>query len=247
MARSAPRPSVPPLLAVVFLPRDADGLLEGRVAVVVDVIRATTTITTLVEARATRIVAARSHGHARALRAAYPGALLFGETGGVRPEGFDYGNSPIEAAAAPVAGRTVVMATTNGTDALRAAGAAAAALVGCLRNAAACARAALDAGGERGIVVVCAGREGHFAIDDAYTAGAIARHLLDRGRFEPTDSALAALRLADGDALEVFRRSRAGASLVPVGLGDDVVYCAQADRSTAVPALGREVLVVEEA
>ncbi|MER3557232.1 MAG: hypothetical protein C4302_04760, partial [Thermus sp.] len=86
------------------------GPYEG-VAVVIDVIRATTTAGAFLEAGALDLVLAKSLDQARALR--LPGEVLAGERGGLRPEGFDLGNSPQEAFR--VRGRRVVMATTNGT------------------------------------------------------------------------------------------------------------------------------------
>ncbi|MGH2349298.1 MAG: 2-phosphosulfolactate phosphatase, partial [bacterium] len=119
-------------------------------------------------------------------------------------------------------------------------------LVGALRNATAAGREAariartLD---DAGITIVCAGREGAFGIDDAYTAGCLVDLLQAEGDGEMTDGALAALRLfrSEPDAAALFRRSAAGRNVAALGLADDVTYCAQRDRSTAVPTLGRDL------
>jgi 2-phosphosulfolactate phosphatase len=142
------------------------------VAVVVDVIRATTTAGVYLKEGARALVLAPSLEAARLLRA--PGEVLAGEVGGLRPPGFDLGNSPREAKG--VAGRVVVMATTNGTKAAHAARSAAHLLLGSLQNATATARLAAALGEE--VALVCAGKEGQVALDDLYAAGVIARGLL---------------------------------------------------------------------
>lgn len=167
------------------------------VYVVVDVVRATTTLSVLFERGARRVLIASSISGAREARARLgPGYLLAGEVGGLPPAGFDLGNSPAQIAAADVAGREVIFATTNGTLALRACEGGRAVFAGALRNArevmsravaAVPARApspeqvadideASEAALERpypDIIVVCSGREGRPAYDDTLCAGAL--------------------------------------------------------------------------
>lgn len=114
------------------------------VAIVIDVIRATTTLTVLFDGGCARVLVAGDIPEARAFAAGHPGAyLLAGEVGGLRPPGFDFGNSPVELAAADLRGREVIFATTNGTRALHACAGARAILAGSLRNATAVCRTAL--------------------------------------------------------------------------------------------------------
>jgi phosphosulfolactate phosphohydrolase-like enzyme len=125
---------------------------ERTVYVVVDVIRATTTLCIQLEQRCRRIYVAGSiesaRAAARALGLGHAGTshvpLLAGEADGVAPAGFDCGNSPAEFAALDLAGRAVVFATTNGTHALYACDRGAAIFAGSLRNASAVARAGVD-------------------------------------------------------------------------------------------------------
>lgn len=255
-------------LDVALLPRPLDS--DVAVAVVVDVLRASTSLVTLVE-RGSRVIrvaptveaarrAAAVFLATRPAAAGAPGAagsesppLLIGEQASRRPEGFDYGNSPVELAHAHVAGRQVVFATTNGAPALFAASSAGTVLVGCLRNATAAARAAWEASGEGDqIVIVCAGRKenpGDFGIDDLYAAGAIVERLRRTGKTDLADGAEAALLVASGEvnALDLFRRSAAGRYLDSIGLGSDVAYSAEVERSTAVPRLGRDLVLIETA
>ncbi len=229
------------------------GLAPVRgVALVVDVLRASTSLVTLVERGCAAIRLAPSVAAARRAAAREPRPLLVGEEGGLPPPGFDYGNSPVELAAAPLEGRSVIFATTNGAPALHAAAAADAVLVACLRNATAAAHTAWEVSGEAGIVVVCAGRAenpGGFGVDDLYAAGVLVQRLSDLGALELTDGAQAArlLATAEPDPLRMLLRSAAGQSLLRLGLEKDVVYAAEVDRSAAVPRLGRDLTLLPPA
>jgi 2-phosphosulfolactate phosphatase len=116
----------------------------GSVAIVIDVVRATTTLSVMFDRGCARVLVAGDIPEARALVAGTAAPLLLaGESGGLRPPGFDFGNSPVELAEADLAGREVVFCTTNGTKALRACAGARAIMAGSLRNAEAVCRAAL--------------------------------------------------------------------------------------------------------
>jgi 2-phosphosulfolactate phosphatase len=193
----------------------------------VDVIRATTTAGVYLKEGARALVLAPSLEAARLLRA--PGEVLAGEVGGLRPPGFDLGNSPREAKG--VAGRVVVMATTNGTKAAHAARGAAHLLLGSLQNATARLAAAL---GEE-VALVCAGKEGQVALDDLYAAGVIARGLLAQGFAPQGDMAHLALFLAENPPREVLLASEAARALKEVGLLADVEVSAQVDVHEVVP------------
>lgn len=233
---------------VAFLPGEA-GALRDRAAVVIDVIRATTSVLAMLEGGCAEVLVAPTVEAARRYRDSHPDVLLAGEQGGRAPAGFDFGNSPVAFAQAALTGRRVAFATTNGTRAIHAAGEARSVLMGCLRNRTAVARAVAAAEPGRGLTLVCSGREGRFSLDDAYTAGAIVEALAESGgpaALELTDAALAARRLyrsADSEAL--FRETRAGRHVIEIGLGDDLLYCAKIDQSTMVPRLGERVRVVE--
>jgi 2-phosphosulfolactate phosphatase len=116
----------------------------GSVAIVIDVVRATTTLSVMFDRGCARVLVAGDIPEARAFVAGAAGPLLLaGESGGLRPPGFDFGNSPVELAEAELVGREVVFCTTNGTKALRACAGARAIMAGSLRNAEAVCRAAL--------------------------------------------------------------------------------------------------------
>lgn len=234
-------------LHVAFLPQL---VWPGRqVSIVIDVIRASTSLITLVDRGASRILIASDVPTARALAAKYDGAVLAGEEEGVAPPGFEYGNSPVELSRATVTDRPVLFVTTNGTAAIRAAEENGPVLVGALRNSAAVTSEAREMVAEEqsDLTIVCAGREGAFGIDDAYTAGCLASRLMDDHRWTLTDSTEAALRLfrSEPDPLALFRVSAAGQNVMRLGLAPDVEYCAEIDRSRSVPRLGRELAIVE--
>ncbi len=237
----------------------------SAVAIVVDVIRASTSLVTLVERGAGPIhiaatveAARRAAGRASDAAGMPPAArsdrrpLLIGEHDGLPPEDFDYGNSPAVLAAAPVAGRTIIFSTTNGAPALHAAAGAGTVLVGCLRNAAAVAEAAWEAAGEGGaITMMCAGRStnaGSFGVDDFYAAGVIVDRIRRLGAVTLLDGAegAALVSAAEPDALRLFRRTAAGRHVAGLGLEADVVFSAEVDRSQAVPRLGRELFLLPE-
>lgn len=235
-------------LHVAFLPQL---VRPGRqVSIVVDVIRASTSLITLVDRGAARILIASDVPTARRVAPQHDGAVLVGEQEGLAPPGFDYGNSPVELSRAVVADRPVIFVTTNGTAAIRAVEENGPVLVGALRNSAAVTDEAWEtaAAEQADLTIVCAGREGAFGIDDAYTAGYLASRLMDlHHAWTLTDSTEAALRLfrSEPDPLVIFRASAAGQNVIRLGLAPDVDYCAERNRSGAVPRLGRELAVLD--
>ncbi len=239
-------------LHVAFLSEEI-GPPGRRAVVFIDVLRATTSLLVLLERGCAEVLIAPSVEAARRYRSAHASVLAAGEQGGRAPEGFDFGNSPVAFAKGDLAGRRVVLATTNGTRAMHVASDVPLALVGCLRNRSAAAREVVAAAAQAGldITLVCAGREGRFSLDDAYTAGAI----VDAALSDPaavelldlTDAALAARSLyqAFPDAEAMFRTTRAGRNLIKIGLVEDLPYCAEQDRSVLVPRVGDRVRLLD--
>ncbi|HLB26729.1 MAG TPA: 2-phosphosulfolactate phosphatase [Dehalococcoidia bacterium] len=215
---------------------------------VVDVLRASTTIVTLLERGAPAVIPALGVEEARALHERLPGHILCGEQEGLPPPGFDYGNSPAELAAAALDGRPVILATSNGTRILNDLADAPAVLVGALVNREAAAEALLALAAEHGCdaTIVCAaapsGRS--IALEDALGAGAIAEAALRLDpSLQPTDAAMFArdaFLAAAGDLRTALASARHGAELIAAGFAADVEHCARLDVSTAVPVLQRD-------
>lgn len=209
------------------------------VALVIDVLRATTTAVTLLEHGAAQLLLMRTPEEVLALRPAYPDLLLAGERGGLMVPGFDLGNSPLEVPGQAVAGRSVVMTTTNGTGAAwQAAQTARHVFLAALVNAHAVARHALAVANEE-IAIVCAGTDGRVGLDDVYTAGVIAEYLVALGDFQVDDGARIALtmRRGGGDPREALLNSGHGLTLQRLGLGADIEHAAQLSTSRLIPTL----------
>ena len=233
-------------LDVAFLPGEAASL-EGRVAVVLDVLRASSTIVTLFDRGAESIGLAASVEAARSeARQVLGPRVLCGEVGGLPPYGFDYGNSPSEFAALDFSGKHVVMATTNGTAAVRACASASVVLIGCLLNANAVIRETLELLREsEGVVLVCAGRQGQFVLDDAIAAGYLCHIFLNETKVRDvpvaqSNSASAAYRLyrSYSNLTSALNESASAQALYPLRLSADVGYCAQTSITKRVPRLG---------
>lgn len=248
-------------LRVAFTTNTAgDG--RGSVCIVVDVVRASTTILTLVERGVGSIRFATETDEAkRQATASNPPALLIGEQGGIIAPGFDLDNSPLAIRAASIEGRVAVMRTSNGTVILSRLGQAPAIFVGCVRNGAAAIAAAIAEAASRNldILICCAGQEHGtvFALDDAVTAGflvALAWEAHGPWDFpeKPNaprvidESAIAALALyrsfvgettqPDSDTMARALLQGAGPRFIATtGRLDDVRYCAAPHQSQTVP------------
>jgi 2-phosphosulfolactate phosphatase len=217
---------------VAFTPGE---VAPAAVGIVVDVLRATSTIAQALASGYERVLCCAEIEDARALRAEIPNSLLGGERKAVRVEGFEVGASPREFLE-PRA-RTLILSTTNGTRAiLETARRCDRVLLGSLLNLSAVA-AAVEGDD---VVVVCAGFQGVFALDDAYCAGRI----VERLGAERTDTAIAAELLARAfpTALDGLNARTYG----PPGLEEDIAYCAQEDLLDVVPQLTEATAVAAE-
>ncbi len=216
---------------VVFTPDEAGTAPTG---VVIDVIRATSTICQALASGYETVFCAADVEEARALRDALDEGVLGGERNAVRIPGFDLGNSPREYLEAIA--ETLVLSTTNGTRAVVAAAVRCERVfIASLLNLSAVVEAARDKGDD--VLVVCAGVQGTLALDDAFVAGRIVE-LLGCGR---TDAGEAAVRLATtwNDAEEAFRASKSGRNLLENApeLEADIPFCARESVLDVVPRL----------
>lgn len=217
------------------------GDLAGRGVVVIDVLRATTSVITALANGAKAVIPAASSEEAVRLASNLEkdGVVLAGERKSVKIEGFALGNSPREMTAAAVGGKTIVLATTNGTPALVAAQGGDPVLVGAPVNFKALvaqARAALARQGD--LVIMCAGRDKQFAIEDAYTAGRLIKAVKKGTRkLALNDAARAAVALTAEfeNWEEALEESEAARQLAEVDLAADVGFAARADRFSVVP------------
>lgn len=215
---------------VAFTPAE-----QGRaeVGVVVDVMRATSTIAQALASGYERVLCCAEVEDARRLKDELGDAILGGERSAVRIEGFDAGASPREFLEPRAS--TLIMSTTNGTRAiLEAVSRCEEVLLGSLLNLS----AVVDAVRRRGedAVVLCAGFQGAFAIDDAYCAGRIVREL--------EGATLSDAAIASGVIADRFPRAIDGINARtygPPGLEADIEWCAQVDVVSTVPRFSRMV------
>ena len=227
-------------LDVLFLPRELDARSRPqRTAVVIDVIRATTSIVTAFQHGARSVSPVASVEEAQRTRESAPGALLAGERGGRRLPGFDLGNSPREFTPEAVRGRDVILTTSNGTKTLRAVQEGRSVAIGALLNRAAIGRWLLGRGEDA--FIVCSGYEGVFSLEDAVCAGAVVDGLAAEG---------ASVALGDGarasqvlwaryapDLPGLLHETGWGRHIVEIGLGADLDLCAQLDVTEVVPVM----------
>jgi 2-phosphosulfolactate phosphatase len=234
------------LIDVYLLPKlvERPEDLAGKAVVVIDILRATTTIVHALAAGAAEVTVCQEVDEALRLAASRSqGVVLGGERGGLPIAGFDLGNSPTAYTRERVAGREVIFTTTNGTRAMARCAAARRILIGAFTNFSAICRELAD---EPHVVLVCAGTDGEVTREDTLFAGAVVDELA-RGRTtlvnDQAEIAADAWRacvqgLTGEDPLgRALRSSRGGRNLIATGQEDDIDIAAQIDRFDSVPQL----------
>jgi 2-phosphosulfolactate phosphatase len=229
---------------VVFTPAGlTPGEVQGRAVFVIDILRATTSMCAALSHGAKAIIPVASTEEALRLAQTIGSTdvLLAGEKACVRIPGFHLGNSPLEMTEQVVRGKTLIITTSNGTKALLACqGASAVFPVAAVNLSAAVEKAREVLESDQHILIVCAGREGAFSLDDAYCAGRLAAAII--GAHTPRR----ALNDAGVACLDLVRRyrdnwerplaySRAGRELIKLGFRDDVREAARMDAYPVLP------------
>ncbi len=244
-------------IEVYFTPNGlVPGEVAGRTVAVIDLLRASTSIAVALASGAKEVLPAASTEEA--LRIAQnlerDQVVLAGERKSVRIEGFALGNSPREFTPDAVGGKTVVLTTTNGTQALQAAQGAKELIVAAAVNFSVVvqrARAALEASGD--LLILCSGHERQFAIEDAFAAGRLAKVLIPEGgvrRVAMNDAATASLEIARhfGEKwLRALRASRHGRELIALGFAEDLKVCGQQDTHPVVPLYADRRIIAHRA
>ncbi|MGI6097637.1 MAG: 2-phosphosulfolactate phosphatase [Dethiobacteria bacterium] len=215
---------------------------RGKLCIVIDSLRAASSIIAALDADCKEVVPAVSIKEAYRLQGfpSYQNYLLCGEIGGLRPEGFVLGNSPLDYQAAAIRGKGIIMATTNGTRALRLTAGAKLVLVAALINAKAVAMRLTDCDGD--LLICCAGTKGEFSIEDFVTAGKLVHELYQcRSDILADDATLSAyqLYLKAGSnkqgLVDLFCSGNNGKRLIELDLVEDIEFCAVEDQFTIVP------------
>jgi len=214
--------------------------VRGGTAIIIDVLRASSTITQALFNGAREVVPVATPAEARELaaKAGRANVVLGGEREGKLIEGFDLGNSPFEYSADRVSGRTVIFSSTNGSPSLVRAKSAERVLVGCFNNITAASKSAREIGLD--VAIICSGRNGKFSLEDFVCAGKFVDALLPAGNIIANDGAQGSLdlfRYYRSQIPEMVHFSYHGKYLSGLGFGDDLVHCGKVDIHNIVPTL----------
>lgn len=235
------------IIDVAFTPSEVQAV-GSKVCVVVDVVRATSTLPVIMSRQPGQVILTPTVQKAQryaAQQSKHP--VLCGERGCLPPEGFDFGNSPREFLNADLEGKTVVFTSSNGTRAVADVAIAPHVFLGSFLNATAVVEKALGCAFRENLdlMIVCAGREEKFALDDAWCAGYLVSLLCGRipatERFSLGDGGQAALGIFGyyHDPEKLFAMSGSGVAVTEAGLVEDIPFLLQQDRFSTVPVLMR--------
>jgi len=208
---------------------------KEAIIIVVDVLRATSAICTALHHGVERMIPVAGLDEARKYKDL--GYLVAAERNAVKQEGFDFGNSPFHYMDEQVKGKTIVISTTNGTQAIEAAKDASVIAIGSFLNLSALAEWILPQ--ERDVIILCAGWKNKFNLEDSLFAGALANKLIDSGNFSTMcDSTIAAGYLyerASDDLYGFLEYSSHRKRLKNLHLEDDIRYCLSTDIMQTIP------------
>lgn len=228
--------------------RSENHLLE-RTAVVVDVLRATTTMTTACQngCSSIRPVLTPEEAFQKAKELEDKTVILGGERGGLKVEGFELGNSPREYREDRVKNRHIIFTSTNCTKTIYSLAGAKKIVICSFLNMSAVAQQLAQE--ESDILIACAGLKGLFSLEDTVCAGMLVGKVtrLMGQRLRLSDSAMAAKILFNNykdDLLLMLKQSEWGRNIMRLGLEQDLVLCAKVDETTVVPEMIGEKIMV---
>lgn len=208
---------------------------KEAIIIVVDVLRATSAICTALHHGVERMIPVAGLDEARKYKDL--GYLVAAERNAIKQEGFDFGNSPFHYMDEQVKGKTIVISTTNGTQAIEAAKDASVIAIGSFLNLSALAEWILPQ--ERDVIILCAGWKNKFNLEDSLFAGALANKLIDSGNFSTMcDSTIAAGYLYERAADDLYgflENSSHRKRLKNLHLEDDIRYCLSTDIMQTIP------------
>ena len=215
--------------------------IDGRQVVIIDVLRSCTSIAVALSNGASKVIPVESVEEAARLASTLSSKsrLLCGERDGRKVSGFDLGNSPLEYARERVEGATLIFASTNASPLMAGLLEGREQLLLAYVNVGAVADAVRRRGED--LVIVCAGKNKRFALEDAACAGALVRRLTSAGEAVAVNDAAEMAREYDRahgrDPEAILRRSEHGRDLVEMGFEDDLPVCAKIDSVPVVPYL----------
>ncbi len=215
---------------------------EDTIVVVIDILRATSAMCTAFHHGVDRIIPVATLDEAADYKK--QGFLVGAERNGIAIEGFDFGNSPFSYTTEQIKGKTVVISTTNGTQAIDAARSAYKVVIGAFTNITAlCNWLKLQ---NRSVLLLCSGWKNRFNLEDTLFAGAVTDILLKDKKYKSGDGALTASYLyqsAQKNPYRYLRNSSHTERLSAMGLKKDIKYCFTLDQTTVIPVLEDKYLV----
>ncbi|MFA3782496.1 2-phosphosulfolactate phosphatase [Melioribacteraceae bacterium 4301-Me] len=225
---------------VFFSPANVDELFfSGKTTVVIDVLRATTVITTALHNGAREVIPVNTVDFAMKVSGSAFGGqtILGGERNTKMIEGFNIGNSPLEYNAETVAGKSIILYTTNGSKAVVKAKFSENLFVCCFNNLSAIVKHLFNL--DKDFLILCAGNSGAFSLEDTICAGRLVNDMLEiNSSIEISDSAKAAVALNKTfgkNILKMLKESEHGQLLIQNGFADDLTYCANVDSIDIIP------------
>lgn len=235
-------------IQVVPTAQQAQGIdFNGKITVVIDVLRATSVITTALDNGAREVIPVKTVDEAQSLydKCDAANTLRGGERNALKIEGFDLGNSPLEYKKKTVEGKTLILTTTNGTNAINNVKGADKVVLACFRNAAAVAEhiVGLSHRDNRDVVIVCAGTEGRFSLDDGLCAGMLIELLKQKTEIETDDLGLLLAQYYDSSKVNLFGALSGCAHLkrlFTLGFYDDISFCLETNCVSMVPVVRGE-------
>jgi 2-phosphosulfolactate phosphatase len=236
-------------IEVFFTSQQTDEMyLRDKTVVVIDVLRASTTIATALKNGAREIIPVTTVESAMKIVGNLYGdvTLLGGERGGKKIEGFHLGNSPLEYTEERVKGKAIVFTTTNGSQAMVKARYAKEMIVCGFVNMSCVQKFVSEP--ERDFVILCSGRGGNFSLEDAVCAGMLIHRMKDEhGKndipYGDAGAASLALYKQNGKALaKILARCDHGQYLAEIGFADDLNICAEVDSISVIPLLRSNVI-----
>ena len=212
-----------------------EDLIKDKVVVIIDILRATSVITTAFMNGCKEVIPVLTVEEAFEMKKKDSELILGGERHAIKVEGFDLSNSPLEYTKEVVCGKRIVLSTTNGTRAITSCGAADKILIGSMLNANAIAEELVKLG--KDVVLVNSGTNGEFSMDDFICAGYIVNKILEKKKnVELADISKAALKTYEehSDILSYIKEARHYERMKFLGLMEDINYCIQKDKSELV-------------
>jgi 2-phosphosulfolactate phosphatase len=231
------------ILTNKFDQEDVAGIsIKESVCAVIDTIRATSTIATMLREGSAAVIIAENKKDALRLKKIFNSYILCGEENGLPPHGFDYGNSPIEISGITAKDKNFILMTTNGTRSILKVREAVKTYTVSILNLYYAINSVINSALEHqsDILLLCSGEKGKIAYDDAFTAGLAVKYILSKPyKFEFSDSAKLVLSaaLSEFDIIDALEKSCSAHSLRSVGLGNDIAFCAQKNKYQVAPVL----------